>query len=115
MNVHRKQALAETVVVSFPAPVVKLPDGHHLVTGGAQQVMPACGATVVGIHVVPITGLENVSPSRQRSSRRHADRTGTTGMGEARSAGCQRIQMRRLHFGMAGTAHHLRVVLIGDD
>ena len=113
-HVHGQDFFGEAVVFVGTAEM-QFADGRHVVPAFAQQMVPALGRTVIRIGVVPKADLVNVFANGECSTCRHADGAGGVGLGKARSASGQRVEVRGLNNRVAITTQDLAAVLVGHD
>ena len=114
-DVHGQKLLAQAMVVARPAAKVQLADRHGFVAGIPQHMVPARHGAIVGIGVVPETHLVHVATGGKPGTRRHTDRAGRIGLGEARAVCGQGVEVGCLYEGMPGTTQEMRVVFVGHQ
>ena len=95
--------------------VMQLADGEHRAARRLQRMAPAGHAAVIGVAVVPGADLVDMAPGGEGGAGGHADRRGRVGAGKERAARRQRVQVRRLHDGMARNPHGIGAMLVGHD
>src|SRR3546814_3721092 len=85
VDMHWKQACAEAIIIAGPTAIVQLAYRSHFVAGISKNMMPRGRAAIVSVDVIPVACFIDVAARGKCGSGRHADRTGATGVGEARS------------------------------
>src|SRR3546814_24361 len=115
VDMHWKQACAEAIIIAGPTAIVQLAYRSHFVAGISKNMMPRGRAAIVSVDVIPVACFIDVAARGKCGSGRHADRTGATGVGEARSLRREGIQIRRKHIGMPGAAQRFGVMFIRHD
>ena len=113
-DMHRADLGVEAGRVRLVA-VVQLADGEHRAARRLQRMAPAPHAAVIGMPVVPGADFVDVAPGGESGPGRHADRRRRIGAGEERAPRRQRIQVRRLHEGMAGGPQRPGGMFVGHD
>src|SRR3546814_2407029 len=91
---HWKQACAEAIIIAGPTAIVQLAYRSHFVAGISKNMMPRGRAAIVSVDVIPVACFIDVAARGKCGSGRHTDRTGATGVGEARSLRREGIQIR---------------------
>ena len=94
---------------------VHAPAEHGVVTGRAAAVGE--GGEVAGHHVAvdEDPGVRGQPPGHEGAARRHAERAGGGGIGEAQALAGQGVHVRGLDHGVAVAAGDRGVVLVGHD
>src|SRR5262249_37590816 len=113
-EMHGVDFFVEPVRV-LAAAVMQLADGRDPVAGIHEVMPPGAELAAVGMRLIPASDLGYVSTGGEAGSRRSADRAVGVGVGEPHPALGERIEVRRLHEGMAVAAERAARMLVGEE
>lgn len=76
---------------------------------------PTGNLPVIGVGIVPAAGLMDMTPGRERRSRRHADGARRIGIAEPGPPVGKSVQRRGMHQGMTGRSEISRIVTVAHE
>ena len=113
-DMHRVVHLAESIVV-IRASITELSDGHDVIAGVAETMMPGGGPAVIRGGAVPVAGTVDEFPGCEARARGNTDGGIAIGAFKDNAAGRQAVEVGCFDDRVAVAACEFPAVLVGQD